>query len=102
METNFVDITGFVKRDSFAQSTRSGSLMDLTLVTSNPEGNNVYVDCFLKDDACQQVGGSVEAGERLRLVGHLSWRTWVNSVGTRTTRTCVVVEEVIFEGEGND
>lgn len=95
MEGNQVEVEGFVKRDAVAQHVRNGnSFMDITLVTRNDKGQQVFVDVIARNELCDQLEDFVEEGETLFVRGHLTWRSWINSSGSRATRTAVMAEEI--------
>lgn len=103
MEGNQVELEGFVKRDAVAQRVRNGNaFMDITLVTRNDKNQQVFVDVIARNELCDQLEDFVEEGETLAVSGHLTWRSWVSSNGSHTTRTVVMAEEIETLEENDD
>mgnify|MGYP002526901733 CR=1 FL=1 len=97
MNENFVHVEGVVKRDSEATSPNKGVMvMDFCLEVPTGLGDRteVYVDCFAATDACRQVDGFVEKGERLSVEGRLTFKTITDYNGNKKSRMMVYAESI--------
>lgn len=97
MRENFVRVEGKVKRDSEATRPNDGvEVMDfcLEVPTGLGDRSEVYVDVFAATDACRQVDGFVEKGERLSVEGRLTFKTITDYGGNRKSRMMVYAEVI--------
>lgn len=100
METkNYVNVSGSVKASATAARIRAGlSAINFTLVVDGGEGERpTYVDCMAYGDDIVngQLEGFVDEGEWLEVEGHLSFRTFTDSNGSRRSGIIVYVENVL-------
>lgn len=97
---NSVSITGTVKRSAEAARIREGlSILDFTLcVATDGSDRPTYVDCRATPDSGEACDYVVE-GERIRVDGSLSFRTYTNSRGHRKSGLIVLAEEMEFLDE---
>jgi len=105
MTFNEVRLTGTVKRSAEAGTTKDGGqVLDFALEVYNADADRMDIfDCRLtgQSDAMDKLGGYVEAGETIGVIGHLERRTstanarlagsWVE---VRTTSVCVYVDDI--------
>lgn len=98
MDSNFVKLTGTVKRDSSAMEIRSNfNVLDFCLVTPTVDAEDVFVDCFAFGAVCDELEGKVFAGERLTVTGTLTYRTYTTCFGKKKTGIVVNVDSVYEE-----
>ena len=101
---NFVSIRGRVLRDADEKYVRAGlRVIDFTLAVDHPDNDKpVYVDCYGLNDACDALGGYVNAGEQISVEGHLSFRTYTSKSGQRRSGMVVYAERVDYVDNGDE
>lgn len=98
-DTNYVHLTGTVKADAEARDVRNGlRCIDFTLVV-NFHNRPMYTNCTAYGEAAESLDGYVEEGERLEIEGNLTFRTFTDKFGNRTTRHIVRVERATEIGD---
>ena len=94
LEKNSVHIEGVVKRGATKNVVRDTiHLLNFCLMVPS-DGEDVYVDCFCTTYITDKLGGQVHKGQELAVTGHLTYRTYTDSIGRKKSGVVVYVDDV--------